>query len=83
MLVGECKIGQWYRVWQSSPCLLPLLRMSRQSKMGVIFVHQKVHFDKSMSLFSIFGGHCPELINAKGVVHRFAFQQLRRNMSCS
>ncbi|EYC18439.1 hypothetical protein Y032_0027g1518 [Ancylostoma ceylanicum] len=84
MFVGECKIGQGYRVWQSSPCLLLLLRMSRQSHVRVIFVHQNVHVDKSMSLFPIFVCHCPELIIAKGVaVHHVACQQLRRSISCS
>ena len=84
LLVGECKIWQRYRVWQRTPCLLLLLRRSRQSHMGVIFVHQNVHFDKSMSLFSIFAGHCPELIIAKGVVvHHVARQQIRRSISCS
>ncbi|EYC34343.1 hypothetical protein Y032_0001g370 [Ancylostoma ceylanicum] len=65
VLVGECKIGQGYRVWQRSPCLLLLLRMSQQSHMRVISVHQNVHFDTSVSLFSVFAGLCPELIIAK------------------
>ncbi|EYB86074.1 hypothetical protein Y032_0286g1407 [Ancylostoma ceylanicum] len=83
-LIVEVKIGRGYRVWQRSPCLLLLLRMCRQSHMRVIFVHHNVHFDKSMSLFPIFAGHCPELIIAKGVVvHHVACHQFRRSMSCS
>ncbi|EYC25179.1 hypothetical protein Y032_0012g1751 [Ancylostoma ceylanicum] len=61
ILVGECKIGQGYRVRQRGPCLLLLLKTNRQSNMRVIFVDQKVHLNSPMSLLSVFVDHRLEM----------------------
>ncbi|EYC30784.1 hypothetical protein Y032_0004g1769 [Ancylostoma ceylanicum] len=77
VLVEECKIGQGWKVWQRSLFLFLLLRTNRQSHTRLIFVDQKVHFDSSMSLLSVFACDDSELtIVQVDVTHSVACQQI-------
>ncbi|EYB86205.1 hypothetical protein Y032_0283g1313 [Ancylostoma ceylanicum] len=86
VLLGEGvpERGQGYRVWQRGPCLLLLLRTSRQIHMRVIFVDQKMHLDSPMSLLSVYADHRLELTIVQiDVTHSVACQQIWKSTPCS